>query len=181
VIPNPPDINDLGEFSVCTGKGLMPVPGGLPGFSCSRQDGNDRNSDKCLRGIFREHAALSLSMAEHSVPFWERLLRSPAFSRWDPPPLRPAAFLPFDYGACAPWRHRQASARMHVLPSWLRPASFPARALAGPQVRGPFRRYATLRVRLEACARREKPGIARRTDSGGPFRFGNGSSTGEAS
>ena len=83
-----------------------------------------------------------------------------------------------DYGGCARRRHRQASIRMHILPSSLRPASFPARALARPQVPGPFRRYPTLRLHLEACARRVKPGTARRTDLGGRFRFGNDTSQG---
>jgi hypothetical protein len=48
----PPDINELGGSSVWTGKGLMPVPCGLPGFSCARQDGRDMDSDKHLSGIF---------------------------------------------------------------------------------------------------------------------------------
>jgi hypothetical protein len=47
----PPDINGLGGSSVWAGKGLMPVPCGLPGFSCARQDGRDMDSDKHLCGI----------------------------------------------------------------------------------------------------------------------------------
>jgi hypothetical protein len=101
-----------------------------------------------------------------------------ASSRWDPLSLTRAAFLRCDYGGSARRRHRQASIRMHILPSSLRPASFPARALAGPQVPGPFRRYPTLRLRLEACARRVKAGTARRTDLGRRFRFGNDTSQG---
>lgn len=74
----PSDINELGGSSVWTGKGLMPVPCGLPGFSCARQDGRDMDSDKHLSGMFSEEAMLRLCTRHQGSSILGRILRPQA-------------------------------------------------------------------------------------------------------